>query len=57
MKLDNIEIRRKKIYKYFKYEKIGHIKRFCRQKNTFNNLKTSENETVLIEKKSQDEKL
>ena len=57
MKLDNMETRKKKIRKCFKYEKIGHIKRFCRQKNTFNNLKTSENGTVLTEEESQDEKL
>ena len=52
-----MKIKRKKIRKCFKYEKIGYIKRFCRQKNIFNNLETSENETVLTEKKSQDEKL
>ena len=57
MKLDNIEIKKKKIRKYFKYEKIGYIKRFCRQKNTFNNLETSENETILTKKKSQNEEL
>ena len=52
-----MKIKRKEIYKYFKYEKIEHIRRFCRQKNIFNSLKTSENETVLTEKESQDEKL
>ena len=52
MKLDNIKIRKKKIRKYFKYEKIGHIKRFCRQKNTLNNLKTLKNETVLTKKRN-----
>ena len=46
-----MKIRRKKIRKYFKYEKIEYIKRFCRQKNIFNNLKTSKNETVLTKKK------
>ena len=48
MKLNNVKIRKKKIRKYFKYEKIKYIKRFCRQKNIFNSLKTSKNETVLI---------
>ena len=43
--------------KYFKCKKIGHIKRFCRQKNILNSLKTSKNETVLRKKESQDEKL
>ena len=45
------------MYKYFKYKRIGYIKRFCRQKNILNSLKTSKNETVLTEKKSQNEKL
>ena len=57
MKLDNIKTRKRKIRKYFKYEKIEYIRRFYRQKNTFNSLKTSKNETVLTKKKSQDEKL
>ena len=57
MKLNNIEIKRKKTCKYFKYEKIGHIRRFYRQKNILNSLKTSKNETVLTKKKSQNEKL
>ena len=52
MKLDNVEIRKKKIRKYFKYEKIEYIKRFCRQKNILNDLKTSKNEIVLTKKKS-----
>ena len=57
MKLDNIKIRKKEIRKYFKCKKIEYIKRFYRQKNVLNNLKTSENETVLTKEKSQDEKL
>ena len=52
MKLNNIENKRKKIRKYFKDEKIGHIKRFYRQKNILNNLETSKNEIILIEEKS-----
>ena len=52
-----MEIRKKKTRKYFKYEKIEYIKRFCRQKNIFNSLETSKNETVLTKKKSQDKKL
>ena len=57
MKLDNIKIKKKKIRKYFKYEKIGYIRRFCRQKNILNSLETSKNETVLTKKRNQDEKL
>ena len=57
MKLDNVEIKRKEIRKYFKYKKIEYIKRFYRQKNIFNSLKTSKNETILTKKKNQDEKL
>ena len=30
MKLDNMKIKRKEIRKYFKYEKIEYIRRFCR---------------------------
>ena len=52
-----MKIRKKKIRKCFKYEKIGHIRRFCRQKNTLNNLEMSKNETVLTEEESQNEKL
>ena len=52
MKLNNVEIKKKKIRKYFKYEKIEYIKRFYRQKNILNNLETSKNETVLIKKKN-----
>ena len=52
MKLNNVEIKKKKIRKHFKYEKIEYIKRFCRQNNILNSLKTSKNETVLIKKKS-----
>ena len=47
-----MKIKKKEIRKYFKYEKIEYIKRFCRQKNILNNLKTSENETVLTKKRS-----
>ena len=57
MELDNMETRRKEIRKCFKYEKVGHIRRFCRQRDTLNSLETLENETVLTEKKSQDEEL
>ena len=57
MELDNIETKRKEIRKYFKYERVEYIRRFYRQKNTLNSLKTSKNETVLIEKRSQDEEL
>ena len=52
-----MNIKKKKIRKYFKYGKIEYIKRFCRQKNTFNSLKTSKNKIVLTEKESQDEEL
>ena len=57
MKLDNIETRKKEIRKYFKYEKVEYIKRFCRQKNTLNSLETSKNKTVLTEKENQNEEL
>ena len=57
MKLNNIEIKRKEIRKYFKYEKVEHIRRFCQQEDTLNSLETSENETVLTEEGSQDEEL
>ena len=52
MKLDNIEIKKKKIRKCFKYKRVEHIKRFCRQKNILNNLKTSKNGIVLTKKKN-----
>ena len=57
MKLDNMKTKRKETRKYFKYGKVGHIRRFCRQKDTLNSLETSENETVLTKKGNQDEEL
>jgi hypothetical protein len=47
-----IEARPKKIQKYFKYRKIEYIRRFYRNKNTLISLKISENEDVLVNKKS-----
>ena len=57
IKLDNMEIKRKEIRKYFKCGKVEYIRRFCQQKNILNSLETSKNETVLTEKKSQNEEL
>ena len=57
MELDNMETKRKETRKCFKCGKVGHIRRFCRQKDTLNSLETSENGTVLAEEGSQDEEL
>ena len=51
--------------KCFKYEKVSHIRRFCRSKeslskgkeDTFTTFEKSENKNVLEKKESQDEKL
>ena len=55
----------KKKRKYFKYEKVSYIRRFCRnkenlskeKKDTLTVFEESENENVLKKEKSQDEKL
>ena len=55
----------KKKRKYFKYEKVSHIRRFCRnkenllkeKKDTLVVFKKSENENVLKKKRSQNEEL
>ena len=57
MELNSMETKRKEIRKYFKYGKVEHIRRFCRQKDTLNSLETSENGTVLTKKRSQNEEL
>jgi hypothetical protein len=52
-----IEARAKEIRKYFKYRKVEHIRRFCRNRNTLISLKISENEDLLATERSQDEEL
>jgi hypothetical protein len=52
-----IEARTKEIQKYFKYKKIGHIRRFCRNGNTLISLEISENGNLLATERSQDEEL
>ena len=62
MKLDEFN---KEKRKYFKYEKVNHIRRFCRSKESLSKKKKdtlvafekSENKNVLKKKRSQDEKL
>ena len=62
MKLNEFNKKKKK---YFKCEKVGHIQRFCRNKENLPKEKKdilvtfeeSENENVLKKKKSQDEEL
>ena len=57
MELDEFN---KKKRKYFKYEKVGHIQRFCRnkenlpkeKKDTLTTFEKSENENVLKKKRS-----
>jgi hypothetical protein len=60
MELDamtTVGARAKETRKYFKYRKIGHIRRFCRNGNTLIILKISENGDVLVTEGSQDEEL
>ena len=62
MKLDEFN---KEKRKYFKYEKVNYIRRFCRskenlskeKKDTLTVFEKSKNENVLKKKKSQNEKL
>ena len=62
IKLDEFN---KKKRKYFKYEKVRHIRRFCRnkenlskeKKNTLTAFEESKNENVLKKKRNQDEEL
>ena len=62
MKLDELN---KKKRKCFKYEKVSHIRRFCRSKENLSKEKEdtlvifeeSENENVLKKKRSQNEEL
>ena len=62
MKLNEFNKKKKK---YFKYEKVNYIRRFCRSKENFSKEKKdilvvfeeSKNENVLKKKRSQDEKL
>ena len=62
IKLDEFS---KKKRKYFKYEKVDYIRRFCRNKENLSKEKKdtlivfekSENENVLKKKRSQNEKL
>ena len=62
IKLDEFN---KKKRKYFKYGKVGHIRRFCRSKENLSKekkdtlvvFKESKNENVLEKKKSQNEEL
>ena len=51
---DSIELNEfnKKKRKYFKYEKISHIRRFCRSKK---NLSKGKKDTLIIFKKSENE--
>jgi hypothetical protein len=60
MKLDamaTIEARAKETQKYFKYRKMGYIRRFCRNENTLIFLEISENGDLLATERSQDEEL
>ena len=61
MDIDMIESKeRKETQKYFKCEKEGHIKRFCRAKQkevTLATFDASENEEVLKQKRSQDSEI
>jgi hypothetical protein len=49
--------RSKKTRKYFKYGKIRHIRRFCRNGNALVSLEISKNGDLLATKGSQDEEL
>ena len=61
MKIDTIKSKeKKKIRKYFKYEKENYIRRFCKvkyKKITLAIFNVSENEKVLKTKKSQNSKI
>jgi hypothetical protein len=52
-----IETRVKEIRKYFKYRKIGHIRRFYRNENILISLKMSKNGDLLAIEESQDKEL
>jgi hypothetical protein len=60
MELDamaTVEARAKETRKCFKYGRVGHIRRFCRNRNTLVSLEISENGDLLATEGSQDKEL